>query len=136
MISLKKNIDSFYGNNIFINKILDKQLIRFIISGSINTFFTSLLLILLLNITLVSIATFVSDVFYNLISYFINSKSVFKKKGHFKKYLILVSSSWILRWSMINLLLDNNISKPFSVIIVIPFLALISFFIQKKFIFK
>ena len=135
MISLKKNIDSFYGNNI-IKKILDKQLVRFIISGLINTFFTSLLLILLLNITLVSIATFVSDVFYNLISYFINSKRVFKKKGHFKKYLILVSSSWILRWSMINLLLDNNISKPFSVIIVIPFLALISFFIQKKFIFK
>ena len=136
MISLKKNIESFYGNNIIIKKILDKQLIRFIIFGSINTFFTSLLLILLLNITLVSIATFVSDVFYNLISYFINSKSVFKKKGNFKKYLLLVSSSWILRWSMIKLLLDNNISKPFSVIIVIPFLALISFFIQKKFIFK
>ena len=133
---LKRNFYIFFRKNIIFEIVLKKQLIKFILAGIVNTFIASLFLLLLLNITLVSIATLLSDIYYALTSYFINSRNIFKKRGLFIRYLIFIITSWISRWIIIEILLGFDFSKHFSVFIIVPFFAIFSFLIQKNFIFK
>ena len=117
-------------------KLISKEFFKFSLGAVINTILTNLVLLTLLHITFVSLATLITDIFYALNSYFINSQKVFKIKGRFKNYLILIICSWLLKWQIIEALLFLNLKRSIIVIIIIPFFGIGSYIIQKKLVFK
>ena len=122
------NISRF---KVFRIKILNKTLIRFIFFGAFNTIFTNLILQVLLYLFSTIIAAFASQLFNFTFGFYLYGKKVFGikslKKSYFKRYLFLNILIWNLNWILINTISFYNISKNIASLIVIPFLALISF---------
>lgn len=116
---------------------------RFGTVGLINVLFTNIILQILIlnNYTSTSQATLISQIFNTIFGYCAYSKIVFSsdsimKKRQIYRYLILMIFVWFLNWIGINLLNTLINSKNFAAILMIPFLALFSFLIQKNFVFK
>tara|TARA_Y100001978_G_C23697869_1_gene438734 strand:- start:3055 stop:3465 length:411 start_codon:yes stop_codon:yes gene_type:complete len=126
-----------YKKYLFRSKfIIDESFLKFIASGLIATFIRNFLLITLIDISNIALSTIISGIFATFISYNLNSKFVFKKRGYFIKFLILVLVNWIFEWLFLKLLIaEMNFDKIYAVFLVIPIFAFISFVIQKKFIF-
>ena len=120
-------------------KILNKTLIRFIFFGAFNTIFTNLILQVLLYLVPTIIATLASQIFNFSFGFYFYGKNVFGikyfKKSFFIRYLFLNILIWNLNWILINTINFYNISKNIASLLVIPFLALISFGFQKTFVF-
>ena len=111
----------------------------FIFYGILNTFLTNILLQITLFFFPIIFSTLISQIFNLNFGYYLYGKKVFKVKNLRKKqYLKYVSSNfiiWNINWIVISTLNSYNISKNLAALIVIPFLALISFMYQKYFIF-
>ena len=111
----------------------------FIFYGILNTFLTNILLQITLFFSPIILSTLISQIFNLNLGYYLYGKKVFKVKYLRKKqYLKYVSSNfiiWNINWILIIGLNSYNISKNIAALIVIPFLALISFMYQKYFIF-
>ena len=120
----------------FFKKNISKEFYKFVLGAIINTLLSNLILFILLHITYVSLATLISDIFYSFNSYFINSRKVFKIRGKFKNFLILIICSWFLKWQIVEFLFFLNIKKYHIVIIIIPIFGIGSYLIQKKLVFK
>ena len=132
MIKNQKNKRELSKSNIFFHK----SFFKFIASGFITTISRNILLIFLIDITNIAKAIVISGLFAALSSYFLNSKFVFKKRGYFIKFLILLISNWTLEWLFLKFLLEKiNLEKVYAVFLIIPIFATISFFVQKKFVF-
>ena len=120
-------------------KILNKTLIRFIFFGAFNTIFTNLILQVLLYLVPTIIAALASQIFNFSFGFYFYGKNVFGikylKKSFFIRYLFLNILIWNLNWILINTINFYNISKNIASLLVIPFLALISFGFQKTFVF-
>lgn len=70
-----------------LTKLLNKELLKFVISGGINTLATYLMYLLLLlffNYSLAYTVSYISGIF---LSYYLNTVFVFKEKVSFKKFL-------------------------------------------------
>ena len=116
--------------------IFHRSFFKFIVSGVITTISRNFLLIFLIEITNIAKATIISGLFATFCSYIINSRFVFKKRGYFVKFVILLISNWTLEWLFLKFLLEKiNLEKVYAVFLIIPIFATISFFIQKKFVF-
>lgn len=111
----------------------------FVFYGALNTFLTNILLQITLFFFPIIISTLISQIFNLNFGYYLYGKKVFKVKYLRKKqYLKYLSSNfviWNINWILISTLNSYNISKNLAALIVIPFLALISFMYQKYFIF-
>ena len=111
----------------------------FVFYGILNTFLTNILLQITLFFFPIIISTLISQIFNLNFGYYLYGKKVFKVKYLRKKqYLKYLSSNfiiWNINWILISTLNSYNISKNLAALIVIPFLALISFMYQKYFIF-
>ena len=111
----------------------------FIFFGVLNTFLTNILLQITLFFFPIIFSTLISQIFNLNFGYYLYGKKVFKVKNLRKKqYLKYVSSNfiiWNINWIVISTLNSYNISKNLAALIVIPFLALVSFMYQKYFIF-
>ena len=111
----------------------------FIFYGILNTFLTNILLQITLFFSPIILSTLISQIFNLNLGYYLYGKKVFKVKYLRKKqYLKYVSSNfiiWNINWILISTLNSYNISKNLAALIVIPFLALVSFMYQKYFIF-
>ena len=88
----------------------------------------------------IAIATLISQIIYIVLGYSLYSQKVFKIKIYKKytslKFIIFSIILWLLNSTgiyFINKFIDN---KNISAIIVIPFIALISYTIQKEYIFN
>ena len=72
--------------------------------------------------------------------YYLYGKKVFGVKSlrniYFLKYIFLNIVIWNLNWIVINNINSYNISKNIASLILVPFLALISFVFQKRFVFS
>jgi len=90
----------------------------------------------LINSIPVGIATFISQVFHAFFAYFLSIVKIFKKKGNPIIFIILYLIAWLLQWFLIIFFLNLGISKLISIVILIPLLALNSYLLQKKFVFK
>ena len=116
----------------------DEKLL-FIFYGILNTFFTNIILQIILFFFPIILSTFISQIFNVNFGYFLYGKKVFQvkylRKKHYLKYLISNFIIWNINWILISTLNSYNISKNLAALIVIPFLALISFMCQKHFIF-
>ena len=116
----------------------------FLFWGIINLFITNLFLQFILlsyNSIPTSTDTFLSQLINMVLGYIMYSKLVFKNKNLFNKnfifkYLLLMSIIWLINSFCINILVLIGIIRNLSALILIPFLAIISFLMQKYFVFK
>ena len=115
--------------------------IRFIILGLLNIFITNIILQIIILLLPLWISTFLSQMFNLIFGFFIYSKLVFNlrknKLNSFLKYFLFS----IFIWNFNALLISGmnyylNINVRISAFLTIPLLAILSFYFQKKIIFK
>ena len=121
-------------------KLLSKGRKRlFLFYGIANFLITNTVLQLLLLVIPIFLATIVSQITNLVIGFYLYGKKVFKFNNltyvQLCKYILLAFFIWILNFLSIRLLYESGINKNLAAIFNIPFLVLISYFFQKKFIF-
>ncbi len=120
-------------------KIRGSKKLLFFFYGILNTFLTNILLQISLLFFPIILSTFISQIFNLNLGYYLYGKKVFQvkllRKKQYLKYLISNFIIWNINSVLIITLNSYNISKNLAALIVIPFLALISFMYQKYFIF-
>ena len=111
----------------------------FLFYGIANFLITNTVLHLLLLVIPIFLATIVSQITNLVIGFYLYGKKVFKMNNlTFKeliKYILLSSFIWILNYTSIKFMYDNGLNKNLAAIFNIPFLVLISYFFQKKYVF-
>ena len=120
-------------------KIKKNQKGLFLFYGIFNTLLTNLLLQILLLVNPIALSTLISQFFNLNLGFYLYGKKVFGvkafKKSYYIKYLLISFFLWNINWIFITVLNSFNISKNLAALIVIPFLALISFMYQKYLVF-
>ena len=121
-------------------KLLSKGRKRlFLFYGIINFLITNLVLHLLLLVIPIFLATIASQITNLIIGFYLYGKKVFKMKNltyqEFRKYILLASFNWTLNYVSIRFMYENGINKNLAAIFTIPFLVLISYSFQRKYIF-
>lgn len=116
---------------------------RFGAAGIINVVSTNLALQALLasNATSVTAATLISQLINTCLGYAIYGKIVFRVQGlrHHRpifRYLMLMTTMWILNTVGIELGEATGIHKNLAAAGLVPFLAVLSYFCQKYWVFK
>lgn len=88
----------------------------------------------------ISIATLLSQLIYVVLGFFRYSKAVFKikiiKNNNIFRFLIMSLILWAINYIGIYSINLLGLSKNLAAILMIPFLAFLSFIIQKKYVFK
>ena len=111
----------------------------FLFYGIINFLISNLVLHLLLLVIPIFLATIASQITNLLIGFYLYGKKVFKVKNltyqEFRKYILLASFNWTLNYISIRFMYENGINKNLAAIFTIPFLVLISYSFQRKYIF-
>ncbi len=112
----------------------------FLILGLINFLITNIILQLLLLILPIYVSTIASQITNLLLGFYLYSNKVFKVKNKklrmFIKYLCLAFALWVLNFSSIILLFNFGINKNIAAFLVIPFLVILSYFCQNKYVFS
>jgi len=111
----------------------------FLFYGITNFLITNLVLHLLLLVIPIFLATIASQITNLIIGFYLYGKKVFKMKNltyqEFRKYILLASFNWTLNYVSIRFMYENGINKNLAAIFTIPFLVLISYSFQRKYIF-
>ena len=111
----------------------------FLLYGIANFLITNSVLHLLLLVIPIFLATITSQITNLIIGFYLYGKKVFKVKNltyqEFSKYILLAIFSWTLNYLSIRLMYENGINKNLAAIFSIPFLVLISYCIQRRYIF-
>ncbi len=113
---------------------------RFIFFGCLNVLITNICLQIIILIFPIGIATLASQAINTFLGFHLYGKKVFKmqkiKKFTLIKYVLLSIMLWNLNWISIDILYKVVSSKNVAALIVLPVLALISYFSQRNFIFS
>ena len=84
-------------------------------------------------------ATIVTQIVNLIIGFYVYGKKVFKMKiltyRELGKYILLASLNWILNYVSIIFMYENGIQKNLAAIFALPFIVLISYFFQRKYVF-
>ena len=111
----------------------------FLFYGIANFLITNSVLHLLLLVIPIFLATIASQITNLIIGFYLYGKKVFKMKNltyqEFRKYILLASFNWTLNYVSIRFMYEKGINKNLAAIFTIPFLVLISYFFQRKYIF-
>ena len=111
----------------------------FLLYGIANFLVTNSVLHLLLLVIPIYLATIASQISNLIIGFYLYGKKVFKMNNltykELSKYILLASFNWILNYVSIKVLYENGINKNLAAILNIPFLVLISYSFQKRYIF-
>ena len=111
----------------------------FLFYGIANFIITNSVLHLLLLVIPIFLATIISQITNLAIGFYLYGKKVFKMNDltykELRKYILLASFIWILNYASIRFMYEIGINKNLAAIFTIPFLVLISYFFQKKYIF-
>jgi len=111
----------------------------FLLYGITNFLITNSVLHLLLLVIPIFLATIASQITNLIIGFYLYGKKVFKMKNltyqEFSKYILLASFNWTLNYVSIRFMYENGINKNLAAIFTIPFLVLISYSFQRKYIF-
>ena len=121
-------------------KLLSKGKKRlFLFYGITNFLIAHSVLHLLLLVIPIFLATIASQITNLIIGFYLYGKKVFKMKDltykEFSKYILLALFNWTMNYISIRFMYDNGIQKNLAAIFTIPFLVLISYFSQKRYIF-
>ena len=116
---------------------------RFGVAGIINVLITNAALQALLasNLASVAVATLISQSINTILGYAIYGKLVFAAKGLREKepiirYGLLMIAMWLLNAAGIELGTILSISTNFAAILMVPCLAMLSFYAQKHWVFR
>ena len=111
----------------------------FLFYGITNFLITNSILHLLLLVFPIFLATIVSQITNLFIGFYLYGKKVFKMNNlthnEFRKYILLASFIWAMNFVSIRFMYENGIHKNLAAIFTIPFLVLISYTFQRKYIF-
>ena len=111
----------------------------FLLYGIANFLITNSVLHLLLLVIPIFLATIASQIANLIIGFYLYGKKVFKMKNltyqEFSKYILLASFNWTLNYVSIRFMYENGINKNLAAIFTIPFLVLISYSFQRRYIF-
>ena len=111
----------------------------FLLYGITNFLITNSVLHLLLLVIPIFLATIASQITNLIIGFYLYGKKVFKMKNltyqEFRKYILLASFNWTLNYVSIRFMYENGINKNLAAIFTIPFLVLISYSFQRRYIF-
>ena len=116
---------------------------RFGVAGIINVLITNAALQALLasNLASVAVATLISQSINTILGYAIYGKLVFGAKGLKGKepvirYGVLMISMWLLNAAGIELGTALSLSKNSAAILMVPYLAVLSYIVQKHWVFQ
>ena len=111
----------------------------FLLYGITNFLIANSVLHLLLLVIPIFLATIASQITNLIIGFYLYGKKVFKMKNltyqEFTKYILLASFNWTLNYVSIRFMYENGINKNLAAIFTIPFLVLISYSFQRRYIF-
>ena len=111
----------------------------FLLYGITNFLITNSVLHLLLLVIPIFLATIASQITNLIIGFYLYGKKVFKMKNltykEFNKYILLASFNWTLNYVSIRFMYENGINKNLAAIFTIPFLVVISYYFQRRYIF-
>tara|TARA_B100000886_G_C20424164_1_gene493067 strand:+ start:89 stop:442 length:354 start_codon:yes stop_codon:yes gene_type:complete len=112
---------------------------RFLIFGLFNLITTNIILQILLVYLQILLATLISQIIGMIIGFFLYGKYVFKNSSlnilKLIKYLSATLFIWLINWFGIYFLSASGIKKNLAALLLIPFLSIISYLIQKKKVF-
>lgn len=116
-------------------KNLNKEFLKFIVSGALNTLATYIIYLLLLNFISYSISYTVSYISGIFLSYYLNSLFVFKEKLSLKKFLkypIVYIVQYIINLFMVFLFVEKmGFSARFVPLVVILITLPITYLLSK-----
>ena len=122
------------------NILINKQKRLFLIFGFLNFLITNAVLQICLLFSSVLFSTKLSQIINLLIVYNLYGKKVFKynklTNQVFKKYFTLALIIWILNFGIIQSFYYFGINKNITALSIIPLLVIISYFFQKRYVFK
>ena len=122
------------------NLQINKQKKLFIFFGFFNFLITNAVLQISLLFTPILFSTILSQIINLLIGYYLYGKKVFKLNKLtnlvFRKYFVLAFILWILNFSIIRSFFYFGVNKNITALFLIPILVAISYFFQKRFVFK
>jgi len=119
---------------------IPKQKKLFLLVGFLNVLFGNIILQVLLLKLSIFLSTLIGQTFSSLFGYLTYGKFVFGQKEFNLKSLIyfflLSILLWIINWTGITLYTNWGFLKFFAAIMMVPKLALISYFYQKRFVYN
>ena len=119
---------------------VNKQKRLFIIFGFFNFLITNTVLQISLLFTSILFSTILSQMINLLIGYNLYGKKVFKlnklTNHFFKKYFVLATIIWILNFGIIRSFFYFGVNKNITALLIIPLLVIISYFFQKRYVFR
>ncbi len=122
------------------NILINKQKRLFLIFGFLNFLITNAVLQICLLFSSVLFSTILSQIINLLIGYNLYGKKVFKlnklTNQVFKKYFTLALIIWILNFGIIQSFYYFGVNKNITALSIIPLLVIISYFFQKRYVFK
>ena len=120
--------------------LINKQKKLFIVFGFFNFLITNAALQISLLFMPIFFSTIFSQLINFLIGYYLYGKKVFKLNKLtnlvFRKYFSLACIIWILNFGLIRSFFYLGVNKNISALLVIPLLVMISYFFQKRYVFK
>ena len=122
------------------NLQINKQKKLFIFFGFFNFLITNAVLHIFLLFTPILFSTILSQIINLLIGYYLYGKKVFKlnklTNSVFIKYFVLAFIIWSLNFSIIRSFFYFGVNKNITALFILPILVMISYFFQKRFVFK
>ena len=113
---------------------------RFGIAGLFNALITNLVLFISLYFVSPLLATLSSQVVNTTFGYVLYSKNVFFKEIYPRRfvthYLLTSSIVWLTNYGLILFFCTLGTTKPLAAVLAIPFVATLSFLLQKYFVFN
>ena len=122
------------------NLQINKQKKLFIFFGFFNFLITNAVLHISLLFTPILFSTILSQMINLLIGYYLYGKKVFKlnklTNSVFIKYFVLAFIIWSLNFTIIRSFFYLGVNKNITALFILPILVMISYFFQKRFVFK
>ena len=122
------------------NLLINKQKKLFLFFGFLNFLITNAALQIFLLFIPILFSTILSQIINFFIGYYLYGKKVFKLNKLtnlvFRKYFVLAFILWALNFCIIRTFFYFGVNKNITALLVIPLLVVISYFFQKRFVFK
>ena len=122
------------------NLQINKQKKLFIFFVFFNFLITNAVLHISLLFTPILFSTILSQMINLLIGYYLYGKKVFKlnklTNSVFIKYFVMAFIIWSLNFSIIRSFFYFGVNKNITALFILPILVMISYFFQKRFVFK
>ena len=122
--------------------LIDKTKSKFLFLGTLNFLITQIILGINLLFLPIYMATFISQAINLVIGYYLYSTYVFdfKRRNSNKNFILYLTYAiliWLMNWFTIYFInLFFHINKNIIAILVLPFLVVFSYLVQKNIIFR